>query len=335
MTTTSLGRAPDGHDVEAYTVGSGGPLTAVVMTYGARLAALRWNARDGVRDVILPLPTLATAVADTAYRGAIVGRVGNRIGGGRFMLDDREVRVDANEGANTLHGGTAGFDRAVWRAVADHDAAVTLTHNSPDGDQGFPGRLHATVRYAVDGADLIIDYTVEADAPTPANLTNHAYFNLDGGADILGHTLTLHADAITAVRPDMIPTGERRPVAGTPFDFRTPRTIGDRIGADDAQLRIEPGYDHNFILADAAREVPAEACVLQAGGIAMAVLTTEPGVQFYSGNMMPAAGLPYRGALCLETQGWPDAVNQPGFPSAIVRPGMPRHSRTILRFTNC
>ena len=334
MSTSSLGRAPDGHDVDAYCLGTGGPLVATVMTYGARLAALRFAARDGVRDVILPLPTLAAAVADTAYRGAVVGRYGNRIGGGRFSLDGRVVQLATNDGPNTLHGGPVGFDRAVWRAEPDGDAAVRLSLDSPDGDQGFPGRLRATVRFSVEGATLTIDYTATTDAPTVVNLTNHSYFNLDGSADILGHEVTIHADRYTAVDRGMIPTGEQPSVAGTPFDFRTPCAIGKRIEADDAQLRLEPGYDHNYVLADAPRAEATEAAVVRARGIRMTVATTEPGVQFYSGNMMPSAGLPYRGALALETQHPPDAPNQPTFPSTVLRPGQTRLSRTVLTFAD-
>ena len=330
MSTSSLGRAPDGRDVEAFTLGAGGPLVATVMTYGARLGALRWKARD----VILPLPTLASAVADQAYLGAIVGRFGNRIGGARFTLDGRAVELAKNEGDNLLHGGPVGFDRLVWRAEPEGDAAVRLTLDSPDGDQGFPGRLQASARYSVEGDALVIDYTATTDAPTVVNLTNHAYFNLDGSPDILGHELVIHADRFTAVRPDMVPTGDQPPVAGTPFDFRTPHRIGERIGADHPQLRLEPGYDHNYVLADAPRAEPAEAAVVRARGIRMVVSTTEPGVQFYSGNMMPASGLPHRGAFCLETQHPPDAPNQPTFPSVVLRPGQMRLSRTIFRFTD-
>lgn len=333
MTATLLGRAPDGHDIDAHTLGAGGPLIATVMTYGARLAALHWMARDGVRDVILPLPTLAVALADTAFRGAVVGRVGNRIDGGRFTLDAHAYELATNDGTNTLHGGPVGFDRAVWHAESDGDNGLRLTHDSADGDQGFPGRLHATVHYAVEGADLVIDYLATADAPTIVNLTNHAYFNL-GAPDILGHTVMIAADRITAVRDDMIPTGELMPVENTPFDFRSPHPIGARIGATHPQLKPGDGYDHNFVLADAPRPEPEIAAEVAAAGVRMTVLTTEPGIQFYSGNMMAKSGLPYRGALCLETQTWPDAPNHPNFPTMTLRPGQMRRSRTILRFTN-
>ncbi len=264
--------------------------------------------------------TLAGYESDTAHLGGVVGRVGNRIAGGRFPLDGRIVQVSVNNGPNMLHGGKVGFDQAVWQAEADGEAVV-LTHVSPDGDQGFPGTLTATVRYAVEGDALVIDYTATTDAPTVVNLTNHAYFNLDGSADILGHSVSLAAEAFLPTDAGQIPTGERRPVAGTPFDFRTPHPVGARIDADDEQLRIGHGYDHNFVLAAAPREKPAHAASVQAGGITMEVLTTEPGVQFYSGNFLPKAGWPLRKALCLETQHFPDAPNHPDFPVHRVAAG--------------
>jgi aldose 1-epimerase len=199
---------------------------------------------------------------------------------------------------------------------------------------GFPGTLTAQVTYTVEGDALTIDYAVSTDAPTVAMLTNHAYFNLDGSADVLGHTLELAAARFTPVDARQIPTGELRAVEGSVFDFRTPRTIGARIDADEAQLRIGHGYDVNYVLADAPRAEPAFAARVTTGGVAMTVLTTEPGVQLYTGNMLPNSGLPFRGALCLETQMFPDAPNHPGFPSIVVRPGEVRRSRTIYRFTD-
>ena len=327
MQQAPFGTLPDGTAVEAWTLHGG--ITATILTYGARIMALQ--APDG-RHVALGLPSLADYVASTAYLGAVVGRVGNRIAGGRFDLDGRTLQVSVNNGPNTLHGGKVGFDRAVWRAEADGEALL-LTHTSPDGDQGFPGTLHATVRYAVEGTALVIDYIVRAEAATVVNLTNHCYFNLDGAPDVTGHVVSLAADRFTPVVAGSIPTGELRPVEGTPFDFRTPAAIGARIGGDDDQLRLGEGYDHNFVLGVTPADAPRLAATVRAGGLTMTVETTEPGVQLYTGNMMPAAGLPYRGALCLETQHFPDSPNHPAFPSIVLRPGEARRSRTIYRFT--
>lgn len=329
MQQAAFGTLPDGRAVEAYTLDGGAGVTATILTYGARIMALT---APGGRDVALGLPTLADYVRNTAYLGAVVGRFGNRIADGRFSLDGRDHQLSVNHGRNTLHGGKVGFDRAVWQAQADGEALL-LTHTSPDGDQGFPGTLHASVRYAIEGAALVIDYIARADAPTVVNLTNHCYFNLDGAADVTGHVVAIAADRFTPVVAGSIPTGELRPVAGTPFDFRRPAPVGARIADDDEQLRLGGGYDHNFVLGDAAAEAPRHAATVQAGGITLTVETTEPGVQFYSGNMMQDAGLPYRGALCLETQHFPDSPNRPEFPSTVLRPGEALRSRTIYRLT--
>ena len=332
MQPSVFGTLADGRRVDAWDLGRAGGLRARILSYGARIAGIDAPTKGGPRRVTLDCPTLEAYVANTAYLGAVVGRVGNRIGGARFPLDGREVRVSANAGPNMLHGGKIGFDRAVWTAEADGDA-VLLTHVSPDGDMGFPGTLTAGIRYAVEGDALVLDYAASTDAPTVAGLTNHVYFNLDGSADVLGHAVAIHADRITPTDAGQIPTGEIRPVAGTPFDFRAPHAIGARIGDADEQLRIGHGYDVNYVLADAPREKAELAARVAAGGIAMEVLTTEPGVQFYSGNMLPDSGLPLRAALCLETQHFPDAPNHPGFPSIVLRPGEIRRSRTIYRFT--
>ncbi len=332
MQPSVFGTLADGRRVDAWDLGGAGRLAVRILTYGARIAAIDMPTRSGPRRVILGQPTLAAYEADGAYLGAVVGRVGNRVADGRFPLDGRVVQVSVNNGPNMLHGGSTGFDRAVWQAEAEGDA-LRLTHVSPDGDQGFPGRLTASVRYAVEGDALVIDYSATSDAPTVVNLTNHAYFNLDGSADVLGHVVTIAADRFTPTDAAQIPTGELRPVAGTPFDFRAPRAIGERIDQDDAQLHIGHGYDHNFVLADTPRAEPVLAARVQADGVGMEVLTTEPGVQFYSGNYLPRAGLPFRAALCLETQHFPDGPNHPGFPSIVLRPGETRRSRTIYRFT--
>ncbi len=332
MQPSLFGTLADGRRVEAWDLGRPGGLRARILTYGARIAGIDVPAASGPRRVTLDRPTLDAYEADAAYLGAVVGRVGNRIGGARFPLDGREIHVSANDGRNMLHGGEIGFDRAVWRAAAQGDA-VRLTHVSPDGDMGFPGTLTAHVTYAVQGDALVIDYEATTDAPTVLALTNHAYFNLDGSPDVLGHSVAIAAERFTPADPTQIPTGELRPVAGTPFDFRSPQPVGARINDDDEQLRLAKGYDQNYVLADASRAEPLHAARVSAGGLAMEVLTTEPGLQFYSGNFLPKAGLPLRAALCLETQHFPDAPNHPGFPSIVLRPGQVRRSRTIYRFS--
>lgn len=332
MQGSKFGTLADGQNAEVWTLRGASGLTVALTSYGARIHAIDVPTPGGPRRVTLGRDDLAGYVADTAYLGAALGRVGNRIAGGHLPLGGRDYRLTVNNGPNTLHGGVVGFDRAVWRAEADGDG-VLFTHVSPDGDQGFPGTLVATLRYGIEGDSLVLDYTARCDAPTVVGLSNHVYLNLDGAADVRGHTLTLHAERFTPTDATQIPTGELAPVAGTPFDFRSPRRIGERIDADDEQLRIGKGYDVNFVLAEAPRAEPALAAVVAAGGITLEVQTTEPGIQFYSGNFLPEAGLPFRAALCLETQHFPDAPHHPHFPSIALHPGQTRRSRTIYRFT--
>ncbi len=332
MQPSRYGALANGQSVEAWTLRGPSGLTVRLLTYGARIDAIDVPTPAGLRRVTLGRPDLAAYEADTAYLGAVVGRVGNRIAGGRLPLDGHTYALSTNNGGNTLHGGAVGFDRAVWQADPDGDG-VLFTHASPDGDQGFPGALHASVRYAIEGDALALDYAAWSEAPTVVGLTNHAYFNLDGAADVLGHVLTIPAARFTPTDAAQLPTGELRPVAGTPFDFSTPRRIGERIADDDEQLRVGRGYDHNFVLSDGPRETQALAATVTAGGVTLEVRTTEPGLQFYSGNHLPEAGLPLRAALCLETQHFPDAPNHPGFPPIVLRPGETRRSRTLFRFT--
>ena len=324
MQSQLFGRMPDGRPVHAFTLGRVGELSATVMQYGARLTALEVPVAAGTRNIVLGHADFASYLADHAHLGAIAGRYANRIAGARFVLDGREVRLPANAGANTLHGGPHGFGTLLWEAASDGEEVV-FTLISPDGDAGFPGRLEVSVRYAIEGDALSIDYTARTDAPTVLNLTSHAYFNLAGAGTVLDHELTIPAAAFLPVDATLIPTGERRAVAGTPFDFRT------RIDADDAQLRLGNGYDHCFILADAPRAAPALAAHVAAGGITLEVLTTEPAVQFYTGNGLNGAPFARRTGLCLETQHFPDSPNHADFPSTVLRPGETFRSRTALR----
>ncbi len=351
-TTARIGSAtlPDGREAEEFVLEDGRGMAARVGTHGARLLSLRVPDRTGAPvEVVLGHDRLEDWAGDDGFLGATIGRCANRIARGRFELDGQTFHVPINNGPNALHGGPRGFDKAVWRVepASGGDgggAALTLAHASPDGDQGFPGALRASVRYALSGdGALRLDYTAETDRPTVVNLTNHAYFNLAGGGDVLGHLLTIAADRFTPVDEALIPTGELRPVAGTPFDFRAPTPIGARVDEPgDEQLRIAGGYDHNFVLRPAA---PGQALRFAArleepaGGLSMEVWTTEPGLQFYSGNFLDGsrrgrggAALAHRTGLCLETQHFPDTPNRPEFPPVLLRPGETFRSSTLYRF---
>jgi aldose 1-epimerase len=336
MQSHLFGHMPDGAPIHAFTLGSAGGLSAVVTQYGGRLVALdvpvaAVAAKLGKRRVVLGFDRLEPYLGDGAHLGAITGRYANRIAGGRFTLDGKTYQLPLNNGGNTLHGGPVGFGSRVWHAEPDGEALL-LTLRSADGDQGFPGTLDVQVRYRIAGDALAIEYAATCDAPTVVNLTNHAYFNLTGAGTVLDHVLHIAAESITPVNAALIPTGGRRDVAGTPLDFRTPTAIGARIAAPDEQMGLAGGYDHNFVLADAARPTEALAATLSADGIRMSVLTTEPGIQFYSGNFLNGSPFAYRSGLCLETQHFPDSPNQPHFPSTVLRPDSSFVSRTIFAF---
>lgn len=331
MHSKLFGHMPDGTAVHAFTLRAPSGLAATIIQYGGRLAALHVPAGSGTRNVTLGLDTLADYLADGAHLGALTGRYANRIAGGRFVLDGHAYQLPHNNGHNTLHGGPVGFANRVWQAEPDGDDLV-LSLRSADGDQGFPGALDVTVRYRLDGDTLAIDYTARCDAPTVVNLTNHAYFNLAGAGTVMEHVLRLDADRFIVADAEAIPTGELRPVAGTAFDFRAATPIGARIDADDPQVRMAGGYDHCFVLADAPRKLPAFAASLTAGDLRMDVLTTEPGVQLYTGNFLSGAPFAWRTGMCLETQHFPDSPNQPAFPSTILRPDRTFESCTQFRF---
>jgi aldose 1-epimerase len=331
MQSHLFGRMPDGQAVQAFSLRSGAGLSATFTQYGARLVELVVPVAGKPRNVTLGFDRLEPYLSDSMHIGAVAGRYANRIGGARFTLDGRERRLPANDGRNTLHGGPGGFAFRVWQAEPDGDT-LRLTLNSPDGDQGFPGALDAVVEYRLDGDALVIDYAATADAPTVLNLTNHAYFNLSGEASVLKHVLRIPSSRITALDDELIPTGEIRDIAGTPLDFTTPTAIGARIGEPDDHLRRGGGYDLNYVLADAPRAAPALAATLSAGGIVMTVLTTEPGLQFYSGNFLKGAPFAWRSACCLETQHFTDSLNHPAFPTTVLRPGERFASRTVYRF---
>ncbi len=342
-----FGHLPDGSPVERFALRGADGMEMEVSGYGGAILALRTPDRDGrLGDVVLGFDRLEDYVADQGYFGALIGRFANRIRGGRFRLDGREYALPVNDGGNHLHGGPGGFHKVAWRAEPfrqNGSVGVRLEHVSPDGTQGYPGTLSVAVTYRLAGdGSLAIDYGAATDHATPVSLTQHTYFNLaaDPARDVLGHELQLDAERFTPVDGGLIPTGELAPVAGTPFDFRRAAPIGARIGDGDARLAQVGGYDHNFVLADGGAAPVRAARVRDPGsGRVMEVWTTEPGLQFYSGNYLDGSargkdGRPYayRCGFCLEPQKFPDSPNQPAFPTCIVRPGERWASRTVYRF---
>ena len=339
------GALPDGTAVERFTLGNGG-MAAEVISYGAILASLRVPDRAGATaNVVLGYLSLEGYLADDASFGATVGRYANRIAGGSFAIDGTIYRLPINNGPNSIHGGIKGFSKRVWRADGAVEAdgpTVALRYVSTDGEEGYPGELSVEVRYTLTADAIRIDYAATTTKPTVLNLTNHSYFNLAGEGSIEGHEVMIAADAFTPVTAELIPTGEIRSVAGTPLDFRTPHAIGARIRADDEQILRARGYDHNFVLRDNPEGKARLAVRVRepASGRVMEVLTSEPGVQLYTGNFLNGrhrgtGGRAYRqtDGFCLETQHFPNSPNEPSFPSTVLRPGETFRSRTDYRFT--
>ena len=338
-----FGVTPDGAAVELHTLRAGA-LSCNVLTYGGTLQSLRVPDRDGKPvDVLLGFDSLEPYLTHDKFLGALVGRYANRIGAARFTLNGKVYPLAANDnGVNHLHGGLDGFNRRVWTVESASENRLVLSLFSPDGDQGYPGNLTVQVTYTLTAEGLTIDYRAESGRDTVCNLTNHAYFNLSGhdSGPVLDQTIQIPADRYTPTDPLSIPTGEIAPVEGTPMDLRTPAPIGARIGEDFPQLLQAGGYDHNWIpngqpgaLRTAARAASAVT------GVSMEVLSTLPGIQFYTGNYLdgcPAGkgGAPYarRWGFCLETQFYPDSPNQPGFPSCVLRPGETYAHTTVFRF---
>ena len=342
-----FGTTADGQAVERFTLTSSSGVTIGVLSFGGVIQSILTPDRAGtLADVTLGYDSLPEYEKDKSYLGALVGRYANRIRAGRFSLDGRDFTLAQNAGGNHLHGGMRGFNKAVWSVEPfeeNGESGLVLQHVSPDGDEGYPGTLRSRVTYRLAASgELVIDFFATTDAATPVNLTQHAYFNLagSGSGDILGHVLELNASRFTAVDSTLIPTGELRSVQGTPFDFSTPEAIGARIGADDEQLRLAGGYDHNFVIDRAGAELTLAARLTDpVSGRGVDIHTTEPGIQFYTGNfldgtVMGKGGVPhrYRSGLALETQHFPNSPNEPAFPSTILRPGAEHRSRTIYRF---
>jgi aldose 1-epimerase len=345
----AFGSTADGGVVELYTLTNAGGMEVRAMTYGGIIVSLRVPDRTGaLGDVVLGYDSLDGYVKASPYFGAIIGRYGNRIARGRFKLDGKEYKLATNNGPNALHGGVKGFDKVVWKAESFQDqrgVGVVFTYTSADGEEGYPGKLDAKVTYTLaDDNSLGFEYHAVTDKPTPVNLTQHSYFNLagDGSGDILGQELMMKASRFTPVDKTLIPTGELKSVEGTPFDFRTATAIGARIEAKDQQIKFGLGYDHNWVLD---RE-PGSGMQLAArvhdpaSGRVMEVTTTEPGLQFYSGNFLDGTitgkgGHVYkhRAGMCLETQHYPDSPNKPDFPSTVLKPGEEYRSHTVYAFS--
>jgi len=346
---TAYGKTPDGTVVDAYTMRNRNHVIVQVITWGATITNIGTPDKTGhFDDIVLGFDSLPGYLQNTPYFGVVVGRYGNRIARGKFTLDGKSYKLAINNAPNSLHGGVKGFDKVVWTAEpvqTDTAVGVTLTHVSPDGEEGYPGTLTAKVTYTLnDRNELAIDYQATADKATPVNLTNHTYWNLrgEGNGDILAHMLTIDADSMTPVDSTLIPTGHITPVAGTPFDFRTPTAIGARIDQDDPQIKNGRGYDHNMVFNRTGAPgtlVHAIRLADPTSGRTVDVSTTEPGVQFYSGNFLDGTVVgknghkyPHRSGIALETQHYPDSPNQPQFPTTILKPGATYKSRTMFTF---
>ncbi|WP_034388996.1 aldose epimerase family protein [Deinococcus sp. YIM 77859] len=343
------GKTPDGQDITLYELSIPGGLQTSIMNYGGVLVRLMTPDRQGVPgDIVLghcrPEPYFDRR--SSPFFGALIGRYANRIAEGRFSLNGRLYQLTQNDGPNALHGGERGFDQRLWEGrafVGPAGPSLVLTSFSPDGEEGYPGNLTVRVTYTLrpTGA-LHIDYEATTDAPTIVNLTNHTYWNLTGNAsrDILDHELTVQADHFTPVDATLIPTGEQLAVSGTPFDFRKGQRIGAQVDADDQQLRLAGGYDHNFVLRGGPGLKVAARLYDPSSGRQVEVSTTEPGLQVYSGNFLDGSltgkgGQRYghRWGVCLETQHFPDSPNKPHFPPVVLRPGQRFSSRTVFTFS--
>ncbi len=343
----SFGKTQDGTEVTVYTIKNRNGIEARISDFGATVVAILTPDRTGHRaDIVLGFDKVDDYEKPGPYFGAVVGRYANRIAKGQFTLGGHKYQVTVNDPPNMLHGGKAGFDKKMWKVVEDADEianAIHLRYVSKDGEEGFPGKLTVTVGYTLtDANELKIEYSATTDKPTVVNLTNHSYFNLAGQGDgeITAHEVQINATQFTPVDENLIPTGKLAPVAGTPLDFRKVRIIGERIDDADAQMKLAKGYDFNYVLGNAGKLVKAARVHDPKSGRVMEVSTTEPGLQFYTGNHIDGeihgkAGKTYkfRSGLCLETQHYPDSPNHPNFPTTELKPGQKFHSTTIYRFT--
>ncbi len=341
-----FGVLANGDSVHVYTLTNDNGIVLRALDYGGVIQSLRTPDRSGQSaDIVLGFDTLAKYVKDSPYFGAIIGRFANRIARGHFTLDGKTYTLAINNGPNALHGGLVGFDKVIWNAdpfTTDSSAGIVWTHTSPDGDQGYPGTLKLRVTYTLtDANELVINYEATTDKPTIINLTNHCYFNLAGAGhgNILDELVMINADSMTPIDSTEIPTGKVVSVAGTPFDFRIPTTIGARINEPNQQLKFAGGYDHNFVLNRSDSGLTHAARVVDpTTGRTLDVYTSQPGLQFYTGNFLDGSfsgiGGVYvrRAGFTLETQHYPDSPNHPNFPSVVLRPGETFHSTTIFKF---
>jgi aldose 1-epimerase len=330
IATTAFGGLADGRAVQMATLSRPGGLSVEVLDYGAAVRSLHLPGVAG--SMVLGFDDAAGYEADDAYQGVVVGRYANRIADGRFSIDGDRFQATPNEGDNCLHGGRTGLSRRLWRFETVGPTACTLTCRSPEGEEGFPGALDARVVLSItDDETLEIVWEARVTRPCPVNLTHHLYFNLSGdsGRSVLDHNLMVRAAAITPVEPDLIPTGELLPVAGTPFDLRTPRRVGEVLAQAHPQLAIGGGLDHNWALRPG--EGPAISLHSPETDVRLSITTDQPGVQIYSGQMLGAPFAPHRG-LAIEPQDFPDAVNQPAFPEVVLRPGATWRRRAAYRF---
>ncbi|MEJ0089307.1 MAG: aldose epimerase family protein [Limisphaerales bacterium] len=346
ITKADFGKTTDGVPVEIYTLRNSKGMEATIMTYGGIVTSLKVPDKHGkFDDVVLGYDNLEDYLKSSQYFGALIGRYGNRIAKGKFSLDGVEYTLAVNNVPNSLHGGVKGFDKSVWSArslLTGNGPSLILTLVSRNGEEGYPGNLLITAIYSVTEDDgLKVEFSATTDQKTVVNLTHHSYFNLRGSGDVLGHVVYLNADKFTPVDSTLIPTGELRPVAGTPFDFRTPAMIGARIGdTNDEQIVFGNGYDHNWVLNKQTNELSLAASVYEpTTGRTMEVWTTEPATQFYSGNFLDGTltgkgGRVYqfRDGFCFEPQHYPDSPNHPAFPTTELKPGETYQNTIIYKF---
>jgi aldose 1-epimerase len=343
---SSFGKTADGTPVEIYTLRNSTGMEATIMTYGGIVTSLKVPDRNGkLGDVVLGYDSLRGYLTNSPYFGALIGRYGNRIAKGQFTLDGQTYTLATNNVPNHLHGGLKGFDKVVWTAKpveTFYGSGLELTYVSKDGEEGYPGELSVKAIYVVtEKNELLVQFTATTDKDTVCNLTHHSYFNLRGGGDVLDHVVQINADKMTPVDSTLIPTGELKPVAGTPFDFRQPTAVGARIGDDNEQLKFGNGYDHNWVFTKSSGELILAACVLEpTTGRVMEVYTTSPGMQFYSGNFLDGTikgkgGQIYkfRDGFCMEPQGFPDSPNHPNFPTTELKPGGIYKNTIIYKFS--
>lgn len=339
---TAFGTTPEGQAVDLFTMTSGRGIEAAITNYGATVVSLKTPDRAGKSgDIVLGFDDLKGYLQKEPYFGAVVGRYANRIAKGRFTLNGKEYKLAINNGPNSLHGGIHGFDKKVWAAKTTGES-LELTYLSKDGEEGYPGNLSVKVVYTLTAEGLLrIDYRATTDKDTVLNLSNHSYFNLagQGNGDILKHQVTLHASRFTPVDATLIPTGELRPVKGTPLDFLTAHAIGERIDSKDEQIQRGGGYDHNWVLDSSGTLAKAAEVYEPSTGRVLEVWTTQPGVQFYTGNFLDGTikgkgGKVYgrRSGLCLETQHFPDSPNHPQFPTTVLKPGQEFRQTTVWKF---